>query len=598
MTMDNESDLKTLWSQRAAYYGQAHSDIDELVRVYEGTLPDQFLDFFHDDMNVHVVNMIRLAWDDLSNLAGKEFPLYVDPDNDTAKGKARAEKQEQIGYGYNRAGRMAGGVTMKNLMKILMWWLTGTANAVLMTLPDYDNQTPFFTFRDPRSHYPPVGWSPWNETKAADALFTYQKSLAQLKIEYPDRADELGRSWGSLYSLGTGNQSKASNDDEVFLWVGEYYHKDTWMVATLEDRVVTLVRSDTGDAGHPGVQPVTAMSLYSANATKGRSMFTDQVSIQAAMARMFSQKLDFYDRTLYPLIFTTPLAGKTIKVGPYAVNEFDTIGGISPRLDVVGPSQSVDADQTMSFALGMSRMLNRNPEQMQGAGEADSAKALSKLAEGVQQTIREGIWPAAIETLPSAYANAAKMDVNLWPSVSKMSKGKRKNANFRVTYRPKVDLEGREDDFDVEPGVGLSGYQGTLEILQLVGAELMSEDDALEQGEWAREPQEAKRRIQAMRMEKLIWANLQARAAQPAEQPGSLMPGAMAKLRRMTQEEGMDLFDAVGKLEMAEELFSVAPPAPDPMAALMAGGGPPGGPGGPGGMLPPPDLAAIQGGIA
>lgn len=594
MTMENESDLKTLWSQRAAYYGDVHSQIDTLVRVYEGELPDQFQDFFHEDMNVHVINAIRVAWDDLANLAGKEFPLYVDPDNDTSKAKARAEKQEKIGYGYNRAGRAAGGVTMKNLMKVLMWWMVGTANAVLMTLPDYRNQSPFFTFRDPRTHYPPTGWSPWNETRAEDSLFVYQKSLAQLKIEYPDRIGELGRAVGSTYHLGSpGGRGGKSNDDEVFLWVGEYYHEDCWMLATLEDRVVTLLRSDDGDPGHPGIQPVSAMSLYSATSTKGRSMFADQISIQAAMARMFSQKLDFYDRTLYPLIFTTPLAGKTIKVGPYAVNEFDVASyqGVPPRLDVVGPSQSVDADQTLQFAIGLSRMLNRNPEQMQGAGDADSAKALSKLNEGVNQTIREGIWPGAIEVLPTAYSNAAKMDLKLWPNASKTSKGRRKNANYRVSYRPKVDLEGRCEDFEVEPGVGLSGYQGTLEILQLIGAELMSEDTALEQLESVREPQEEKRRIQAMRMEKLEWADLQAKAAN-----AQLVPGAMAKLRRMTQEEGVDLFDALERLEMAGQLL-IPPPEENPLAALMGGGGAPGAPAG-GPPLPPPDLGAIRGGAA
>jgi len=587
-TINQPGDLNILWSQRSMYYAGAHQEMDRLVSVYRGEIPEEFLDFFHEEMHVHVLNMIRLAWDDLATLAGKEFALYVPSDNEKSTAKQRAEKLERIGHGYNRAGRPAGGVTMKSLMKVLMWWLVGTANCVLMTLPDYEHKSPFFTFRDPRTHYPPVGWSPWNETKAEDALFAYRKSVSQLKAEYPDAKDEISQSLRSTYALGIGG-GRVPNDDERFVWAGEYYHKDSWMTAILEDKAVILARSDTGDRGHPGIQPVTAMSLYDATDTKGRSIFADQISVQAAMARMFSQKLDYYDRTLYPLIFTTPLAGKTIKVGPYAINEFDITMGVPPRLDVVGPTSSIEDDQVMAFAVGMSRILNRNPEQMQGAGAADSAKALNELMKGVQQTIRDYIWPNAIEVLPSAYSNAAKMDRSLWGDVRKDAAGRYKGESFRIPYRPNVDLKGRENDFEVKPGVGLAGYQGTLEIMQLVQAELMAEDEALEEGDWSTNAQESKRRIQAMRMEKLIWANLQARAAQPAGTPGALLPGAMGRLRDMTQKEGKDLFDAVKDLEESGQLFSEAPA---PMGPEALGGAP--GAGGLAGLFPPPDLAAVR----
>jgi hypothetical protein len=590
--IDTASDLNALWGARAVAYADAHLEMDKMVDVYDGKLPAEFADFFHDEMHVHVVNTIRLAWDDTAALAGKEFPIFVEPEGNDSGPKERAERLEKWAYGINRAGRAAGGVSMKALMKVLMWWLVGCANAVVMALPDFENQSPYFTFRDPRTHYPPVGWTPWNETKAVDALFAYQKSVSQLTAEYGDKADELRQSISKIYNLGPGGGTKAKpDDDETYVWVGEYYHEDSWIVATLADKSVTLVRSDQGDPGHPGVQPVTAMGLYSAGGAKGRSIYSDQISIQAAIARMFSQKLDFYDRTLYPIIFTTPLAGKTIKIGPYAVNEFDTMQQVNPRVDTVGPTNAMDADQTMQFAIGLSRILNRNPEQMQGAGEADSAKAIAELNKGVTATIKEGIWPSAVETLPTLYTSAAKMDLNLWNATTKRAKGVRKNSNFRITYRPRTLLKGHEYDFEVVPGPGLAGYQGTLEIMQLVQAELMSEDDALEMGDWAREPQEMKRRIQGDRMEKLMWATLNARAAQPPGTPGVLKAGAMGKLRRMVNAEDMDLFDAVEKLETTGELYEEAPPpGMDPLAALMGGGG---GAGGGPPMLPPPQIGAL-----
>lgn len=592
--LDNASDLQRLFDQRAVYYGSIHQDMDTMVNVYDGGLPEEYMDMFHEEMHVHIINNIRLAWDDLAWMAGKEFPIYVRPEGETAEQKRAAERLEQVGYGYNRAGRRAGGLTMKSLMKVLMWWLVGTASSVAMVLPDYQNKTPFFTWRDPRTFYPPVGWTPWNETRSSDALFAYQKSLAQLEIEYPEHRDELRQSIQKIYNLGDPSVASRTgmSEDEIWLWVGEYYHEDSWHVATLEDRAVTLARSDTGDAGHPGVQPAVAMSLFSGSDSAGRSLFADQVSIQAALSRMFSQKLDFFDRTLYPVIFTTPLAGKTVKIGPFAVNEFDIGLGINPRVDAIGPTNAIDADQTMQFAIGLSRILNRNdPGQAADAANADSAKALDELRKGITTTIREGIWPAAVETLPTLYSSAAKMDINLWGDTTKRARGTRKNADFQVQYRPRPTLKGHEHDFEVDPGVGLAGYQGTLEIMQLVGAKLMSEDTALEQLESTREPQKEKRRIQAGKMEELMWASLATRAQGQPGMPGTLKTGAMGIIRKRT-DDGEDLFDVVAAMEKTGELYEEAPPAPP------AGGIPPGaaGTGSPASFMPLPTLEAFRGG--
>lgn len=576
-------DLTLLWQDRSFSYGNDHALIEELVRVYEGALPAEFNDYFHPDQHRHIVNMIRLAWDDLATMAGKEFPVYVDPDNQTPTAKARAEHQEQIAYGYNRAGRVVGATSMKLLMKVLAWWLVGTANAVLMALPDFKHKTPYFTFRDPRTHFPPVGWSPYTQAAADDALFVYTMTLGELKRRYPEQRDQIAQKVERSVIGPDGRLTKI--DDSFNIHVGEYYHADSWMVATLTDKAVGLARSDTGDPGHPDVQPVTSFSLYNATTAKGRSLFADQVSVQAAMARMFSQKLDFFDRTLYPLIFHTPLTGPSIRIGPYATNTFETTSGQNPRVDVVAPAHQVDADQTMAFAMGLSRMLNRNPEQMQGMGDANSAKAINELKSGITATIKDWIWPPVLDALPLAYANAAMMDVNCWGNMRKEARGRRKNEAFSTNYVPAVHLRGREHDFDLEPGLGLAGYQGTLEIMQMLGAELVGEDTALEQLEHVRDVQAEKRRIQSDRLGKLQFADLAAKA-----QNGELMPGAMWKIKQMV-DRGTDLHEAVAKLEESGELLA-PPPDMGAMAAAMGGapGGPPGAP--PGGMPGPENFGA------
>jgi len=571
-------DLLLLWQERAMANGEDHRVMDTMVDVYGGNLPPEFDDYFHKKMHVHLINSIRLAWDDLANMAGKAFPIFVRADNDTPTAEDRAERQEKIGYGYNRAGRICGGVEMKTLKKVIAWWLVGCANAVYMVLPDYEKKTPFFTFRDPRTHYPPIGWSPYTQADPEDALFVYEMTFGELNDRYPDKTPELESRFKKTRSTGTAT-TRGANESTGFT-VAEYYHRDHWITAVLEDQPLVLAESNTGDRGHPGVMPVVATGLYSPDTSKGRSIFADQVSIQAAIARMFSQKLDFYDRTLYPIIFHTPLAGKTVRVGPYAMNEYNvSTTGVPPRMDVVAPAHPIDADQTMAFALGLSKMLNRNPEMMQGAGQADSAKALEQLKAGITSTIRDGFWPPMLEAEPRLYSLAARMDVACWGNVSKRVHGERKSQAFTVNYVPGVHLRGREDDFELEPGLGLAGYQGTLEIIQLFGAELVPEQDAVEQGEWTRDARGTLRRLQGDKLRKILYADLTTKAAN-----GVLAPGAINEILRRVERGGEDLYDVIDEMEKAGRML-VQPQAGGPL-------GTPGGTAGATAALPPGSTAA------
>src|SRR6266545_1380987 len=133
------------------------------------------------------------------------------------------------------------------------------------------------------------------------------------------------------------------------------------------------------------------------------------------------------------------------------------------------------------------------------------------------------IWPPMIAGITRMYEKAARIDMNVWKYNRRTIQGTRKNSDFRVPYTPATDLLGREGKFEVEPGLGLAGYQGTVEILQLLGAEAISEDMALEQLEHVRDPQAEKRRIFNDRLQKVMFANLAANGQQ-----GIVVPGALA----------------------------------------------------------------------
>lgn len=576
-------DLPSVFHSRAKYHGAKHAEQDKIIGVYFGDYPVEFEDYFSELDHIHVINMIRLGWDDLASMAGQEFPLYFPTENETNAQRDKAEKREKILYGYNAAGRRAGGMDMKGLAHTLGWYLVGCAEAVAQVDLDYARKTPFFDWRDPRTFYAPVGYTPWHQQELDGSLFATQMTLGELKRLFPDAAGNLDAKYGKSASSGRRNTSwvggpydmAAPTEEETYCWVGEYYCKDYWLVATMDDdKVVVLLESQQGlDKGHPGLDPTVAYSLFAP--TTPRSPLADQVSLQAALSRMFSQKIDFYDRLLYPEVFHSPLVGKNIKRGPNASNELDTSGDNKPYVQVIQPGQSVDANQMMQFTMGLSRILNRNPESLQGGGEADSAKAISELKASVSGTVRDMFWPTFIQGHPKLYSKAMRSDIRLWGDESKKVGGrypdyhrKKRGVPSSVSYIPKRDLAGHEDEVEIEPGIMLRGYQGRLELLQLKGAGMVSRATALELMDVVREPQEEARRIE---MDELADVQFQALLAKAAS--NELMPDAMSKIHALMAEEGMHRLEAIAEIDKRGELY--AQPAQDPMAAMMGGGGGP-----------------------
>ena len=612
-------DLHTTFHSRALYWSPFHQEIQRCVDIYNGVIPEEYSDLVDGDKLFHLINMFRLSADDLAGMAGQEFPLFSREDNDSQKAKTAAEKREHIMYGYNAAGRLNGGVDMAGLATVHGWWMAVAGASVGLVLPDHRRKTPYFTFRNPTTHFPPVGWNQWEQSDLDGTLFAYQMTLGELKRRYPDKAQELDIAHTkSTHAHTTGWKPTASleatgsgDEDLRMLWVGEYYHSDAWYVVTLEENGVVLLASESGDRGHPGVCSAVGYQVY--NPDQVRGLLADQIGLQIAESRMLSQQLHHNDRMTDPPIFGSKLMHDKIRYGPNAYNPFDeTIQ--KPSFFQASPPNQIHTQQMMELGMVLLRMLNRNPESFQGAGEANSAKAVSELKSGVSETVKRVLWPPFFQGHPQLYGKAIRMDINLWGQERKPFAGttpekhRRKRAvPIMGSYRPIADLAGYEDSIEIEPGIIFRGYQGRLEIMQLVQSGLMSEDTAFEQMDVVREPQLEKRKVQVNRLEQLEFADIATRA-----QKGEVLPGAITKLMTMMEKDGIGLFEAKAKLEEKGEFYA-PPPAPPGMA-------PPGMPGLPGapamaalgpgpdpaqlgesleqGATAPPALDVIQGGLA
>lgn len=575
--------MHQIFNERSLDQGAKHQAQTEIINVYNDILPAEYDDYFPEEAHKHLVNTTRQSWDDQAGLASQVFSIYFQPENESAKAKQRAEKREHICYGYNDAGLHSGGIDMTALAYVRAWYLIGCAEAVLTVCPDFHRKTPYFDWRDPRTHFMPVGYSPWKQRELDETLFAYQSTLGELKQRYPGSADALSQAHTQrIYDTGprtTGWNGRrvpiigTGNDEDRLVWVGEFYAKDAWYVATLEENSVVLVASETGDKHHPDICPVVAYSLF--NAMDPRSMLAGQVSMMAAMSRILSQRIDFNDHVLYPGIFTTPIVGGNVKYGPGAVNVYDTANMQGqPRTDIIQPRLGVDSEATMGTLMALTRVLNRNPEAMQGGGNEDSAKAMAESKGALNTTIQRTYWPSFKQGDPKLYSKAMRMDISLWGAERKEIAGrtpdfhrKERGIMKSVAYRPIQDLKGFEDKVKIETGTLLEGYNGLLELMQQRGAGMISLDTVLEKAQVINDPQGEKRRIQTDQMEGLLWADLTAKA-----ESGKLQPGAMSKVRDLMQQDNVDLFDAIAQLS-EQGALEVEPQAPEGMPGMPPGMG-------------------------
>src|SRR3990167_9323615 len=78
------------------------ADMDLMANIYEGVLPSEYDQFFPKGSPKQIVNLIRLAWDDLATQVGRLPELRGEPLNNSDTEEQRVALLERIGSAYIR----------------------------------------------------------------------------------------------------------------------------------------------------------------------------------------------------------------------------------------------------------------------------------------------------------------------------------------------------------------------------------------------------------------------------------------------------------------------------------------------------------------
>lgn len=562
------ADLKNIYHTRSQDKAALYGLYSEIEGATEGKRPSKYDKLWHEDDIPVEFRSIQLAAMDLTGMATKIFNIEVASTGDTKERQKADEKAEKIAYAWNEGSRNLGGDSWLDIMgewaRLQVLFLDGC----FMFMPHYESKTLFPQIRDPRNHFPPIGWSPLSIAPLDNTLIAYKTSLGELKRRYPDKAAALDQAY--MRSIYGPRGVKSTPSDSLVVTVGEFYGTGAWYVATLEDKGVLLAASETGDRGHPGVCPVVTSRRHGFE-----PIFAGQLGLEIMLQKVLTQEVQATDEMLHGPISGSKIVGDVLRWDGYNTLDTSIPGDRVVPPQRLAPTSPLNTQRVIGELMNMLRIANRNPESFQGQGDANSAKAVQTLQVGVKNTVQDILWPPMMAALERAYEAARKMEINLWPLDKRTVRGKKGKGFYEVSYRPITDLSEYKARIRVEHDGELGGYQGSLDRQQKVTSGLMSKKLAMELDPNIRDVEARWKEIEMQKVDEL-WDQVVAAQGQ------TLNPAGVARWLEL-MSEGKSKIEAYRLAEQEGAFTPPPPPEPPPgmeggmpdIAALMGGGAPP-----------------------
>lgn len=477
-------------------------EMDKLANLYEGVLPPEYEQYFPQSVPKHVVNYIRLAWDDLAQSVARNPEIQAHPENSTNLALRKSQTLENIALGYIKAARPTDGLFLFQNA----WNLVGLGAAVSVVVPCTESRSPRLEPRDPRTALPGA------KRKIGPRIVDLNDIIFVHRMSREDAARE---GWIA------GNEG--AGEVEVY----EYIDAKNWVMAGPDK----MVKAEHG----LGMVPAVYMQTFSPN-KGGISQFAEQVSLMVAVSRIISQKMAYIDRVIYPMLWVKGHEGE-LKIGPQVINKLSQDG----EMGQLSPPVQLQVDRDIATLERFQRILNRNPEVRQGEADGKGAYVGAKTLESLNDAVQNDIgryWDSIQSGYEKLLAAAFEMDEKLFDeekTISVITKGQRNV----VKYTPSKDIAGRRE-VSVQYGWGIgNSYQAFVEAVDAYKNGLLPKRYAVEAAPGRTDSNRMLRELELEQMDEIAFTTFVSQAQQ-----GMIDMEAWVKYRTKMAEEGLSWHEA------------------------------------------------------
>lgn len=569
-------DLPVLFSSWRARYVDRDNRMGLLDQIVRG----DFSSFDPDEEQIdsRSPNLIQVALEDTAEAAALIPTLRVIPQRSSEKAKRKASKMERIGASYLDASQQ------DVLINLTLLDLLGFGFCPWVIWPDFEQRTPLFEKRDPRTCYPEPGYRPGEAVRKC--LFARDVYFSQLPHDYQVLLRDFF------------DQDRTPFDQNTQVTVVEYFDDRELVVAALyENRNGAWGSSNTGytpvlldRVEHGlGVCPVVVGSRFTLDG-EFRGQFDQVISVMEAHVRLFGMLMDYADQAVYSDIWVRDLIGEMpfgggayIELGPQGA-----IGRVPPAVSSLNVSDDLNR-LVDGIHLG-ARWPKTRP------GEVDQAIASAKFVEattGVMNTAIKTLHTIMRRMLEQALRIAYMTDVKHFPG-RKTAAGVLRNQEFLEDYDTSdIDTKFR---IRVEYGLGLGRdpAQSAVLHIQYAQAGFISQELVQENIDGVHDVSRERARIDVEKFRDMAMARLL-----EGLQAGTVPDEALLNIAE-DRLKGDDIFALYRRYVVEPQQQQQAQGMQgglDPMAMLMPGAPGPGGaatvpaPAGPGAPTPAPPAA-------
>ncbi len=566
---DNAIHERVMWMKQQASSRDARMDLMRRVRAgdLEMVDPAGFSDLFPKPV---VANFITNAAEDFANSVAPLPALNcASGAMRTDKDKHRGAKKNKGGDSYWRKSRLE-----RNMFKAADQYDTYGFSAFYVE-PDFEDHSPHIFIEDGVGAY----FMKDRYGRTTHFAKCWNEKRGELRAKFPDIA-------------GLEPRNTFSNSDDETLEVIRYCDDNVVeLYVCCDDQHVTLASYKN----KIGLCPVAVAERHSLD-TETRGRYDDAVWPQLARNRMRMYLIEATEKAVHAPI-QVGFDVQELPVGPDAIVQSETP---IRRVGVDVPQAAFAVEQQMQDE---TRVATKHPSARDG--NAPGSVVTGRGVEALMGAFDGQIKAAQImlgEALAEATSLAFRVDEAYFGSAEREIQGTLSGESYVETWRPAKDIAGNYTcSVDYGFAAGLGAGQAVVLMLQLLGANLLSNATVQRNMPFAVDVDMESRHIQTEAMQKALLQGFEGLAAalpQMAMQ-GQDVSGPLAKIAQVIslRSKGKSLEDA------ATEVFAPEPETPAETGAEggveePGAGGPPGSPPSPGGQdQGPPDLMNLMAGM-